>query len=155
MEKPGRILIVDDDNQIRKVLQTKLRLEGYYVETADSAKIGIKKTDKSQFNVVIINVRSPEPNGTKQFTKTLKTKPGICQVIVKWHPTLQNITAKENNSAYSDLLKYDVETILAAVRYQLRKQSKEKKCTDEKIDMFVETRITELRAEIDEARVQT
>ena len=149
MEKPGKILIVDDDNQIRKILQNKLRLEGYYVETVDSAKIGVEKTDKSQFNVVIINVRSPELDNTKQFTKLLKTKPSICQVIVKWHPTLQNVATKVNSAECSDLLKYDVETILAAVRYQLRKQSKEKKCADEKIDMFVETRISELRAEID------
>ena len=39
----ARILIIDDEN-IRKVLQTILEEEGYIVETADTAKKGIERS---------------------------------------------------------------------------------------------------------------
>ena len=47
MEKPARILIIDDDENIRTVLQAILEDEGYVVETADTAKKGIDKSEKA------------------------------------------------------------------------------------------------------------
>jgi CheY-like chemotaxis protein len=38
MDEHFRILVVDDDESIRKVLQTILGDSGYYVDTAENAK---------------------------------------------------------------------------------------------------------------------
>ena len=43
----SRILIIDDDENILKVLQTILEDEGYFVETANTAKKGIEKSEES------------------------------------------------------------------------------------------------------------
>ena len=42
----SRILIIDDDENIRRVLETILTDEGYIVESADNAAKGIEKNEK-------------------------------------------------------------------------------------------------------------
>lgn len=39
-------MVIDDDENIRKVLETILEDEGYIVETAETAKKGIEKSEK-------------------------------------------------------------------------------------------------------------
>ncbi len=53
MGETARILIVDDDENIRKVLETILSDEGYTVETAETAKKAIEKSEKAFYNLSI------------------------------------------------------------------------------------------------------
>ena len=150
MEKQARILIVDDDDNIRKVLQTILEDEGYYVETADTAKKGIEKTEESFFNLALIDVRLPDMEGIELLTKLRDTKPKIRKIIVTGYPTLQNAVSAVNSGADGYVLKpFDVEKMLATIKDQLRKQAEERKFSEEKIAEFIETRVKELDAETD------
>ena len=47
MVKNARILIIDDDENIRKALAAILEEEGYTVDTAETAKQAIEKTEKT------------------------------------------------------------------------------------------------------------
>jgi len=148
MVKQARILIVDDDDNIRKVLQTILEDEGYFVETADTAKKGMEKTENSFFNLALIDVRLPDMEGIDLLTKLQETKPKMRKIIVTGYPTLQNAVSAVNNGADGYVLKpFDVEKILATIKDQLQKQEEEKKVSEEKIAEFIETRLKELDAE--------
>lgn len=148
MEKQARILIIDDDENIRKVLQTILEDEGYHIETADTARKGIEKCENSFFNLALIDVRLPDMEGIELLTKLPETKPKIRKIIVTGYPTLQNAVSAVNNGADGYVLKpFDVEKILATIQDQLLKQAEEKKFSEEKIAEFIETRVKELDAE--------
>jgi len=148
MEKPARILIIDDDDNIRKVLQTILEDEGYHVETAETANKGIEKTEESFFNLALIDVRLPDMEGIELLTKLKETKPKIRKIIVTGYPTLQNAMSAVNSGADGYVLKpFDVEKILVTIKEQLKKQAEEKKYSEEKIAEFIETRVKELDAE--------
>jgi DNA-binding NtrC family response regulator len=148
MEKQARILIIDDDENIRKVLQTILEDEGYHAETADTAKNGIEKCETSFFNLALIDVRLPDMEGIELLTKLPETKPKTRKIIVTGYPTLQNAVSAVNNGADGYVLKpFDVEKILATIKDQLLKQAEEKKFSEEKIAEFIETRVKELDAE--------
>jgi DNA-binding NtrC family response regulator len=148
MQKPARILIIDDDENIRKVLQTILEDEGYHVETAETARKGIQKTEESFFNLALIDVRLPDMEGIELLTKLRETKPKIRKIIVTGYPTLQNAVASVNKGADGYVLKpFDVEKILATIKEQLKKQAEEKTYSEEKIAEFIETRVKELDAE--------
>jgi DNA-binding NtrC family response regulator len=148
MEKQARIIIIDDDENIRKVLQTILEDEGYYIETAETAKKGIEKCESSFYNLALIDVRLPDMEGIELLTKLPSTKPKMRKIIVTGYPTLQNAVSAVNNGADGYVLKpFDVEKILATIKFQLQKQWEEKKYSEEKIAEFIETRVKELSAE--------
>ncbi len=148
MDKPARILIIDDDENIRQVLQTILEDEGYVVETADTAKKGIERSENAFYNLALIDVRLPDMEGIELLTKLRETKPKMRKIIVTGYPTLQNAVAAVNKGADAYVMKpFDVEKILLTIKEQLKKQVEEKAFSEEKIAQFIETRVKELDAE--------
>jgi len=148
MQKPARILIIDDDENIRKVLQTILEDEGYYIETAETAKKGIEKSEETFYNLALIDIRLPDMEGIELLTKLRETKPKMRKIIVTGYPTLQNAVSAVNKGADGYVLKpFDVEKMLATIKEQLQKQAEEKDYSEEKIAEFIETRVKELDAE--------
>ena len=147
MEKKARILIVDDDENIRKVLQTILEDEGYITETAETAKKGIELSEKEFFNLALIDVRLPDMEGIELLGKLRETKPKMRKIIVTGYPTLQNAMASVNQGADGYVLKpFNVEKILLTIEEQLKKQAEEKTFSEERIAEFIETRVKELDA---------
>src|SRR3972149_1593378 len=147
MDKPARILIIDDDENIRKVLQTILEDEGYVTESAETAKKGIQKSEEGFFNLAMIDVRLPDMQGIELLTKLRETKPKMRKLIVTGYPTLQNAVAAVNKGADAYIMKpFDVEKILMTIKEQLKKQAEEKAYSEEKIAEFIETRVKELDA---------
>jgi DNA-binding NtrC family response regulator len=148
MEKPSRILVIDDDENIRKVIQTILEDEGYIIDTAETAKIGIEKSQKGFYNLALIDVRLPDMEGIELLSKLRETKPKMRKIIVTGYPTLQNAVAAVNKGADAYVMKpFDVEKILQTIKEQLQTQAEEKKYSETKIAEFIETRVKELEAE--------
>ena len=145
MDQTARILIIDDDENIRKVLQTILEDEGYQVDTAETAKKGIEKSNESYYNLALIDVRLPDMEGIELLSKLRDTKPKMRKIIVTGYPTLQNAVAAVNRNADAYIMKpFDVEKILKTIEIQLKKQNEEKAFSEEKIAEFIETRVREI-----------
>ncbi len=142
-----RILFIDDDENIRSVLKAILEDEGYTVETADTAKKGIEKSEKEFYNLALIDVRLPDMEGIALLAKIRETKPKMRKIIVTGYPTLQNAVAAVNKGADAYVMKpFDVDKILQTIKEQLQKQKEEKSFSETKVAEFIETRVKELEA---------
>jgi DNA-binding NtrC family response regulator len=140
-----RILIIDDDENIRKVLQTILEDEGYMIDTADTAKKGIEQSEKTFYNLALIDVRLPDMEGIELLSKLRNTKPKMRKIIVTGYPTLQNAISAVNKGADAYVMKpFEVEKILETIKDQLKKQNEEKSYSEDKVVEFIETRIKAL-----------
>jgi DNA-binding NtrC family response regulator len=147
MGEAARILVIDDDENIRKVLATILEDEGYIVETAETAKKGIEKSEKTFCNLALIDIRLPDMEGIDLLLKLRSTKPKMRKIIVTGYPTLQNAVAAVNKGADAYVMKpFEVDKILQTIREQLKKQEEEKCFSEEKVVEFIETRIKALEA---------
>jgi len=143
----ARILIIDDDENIRKVLQTILEDEDYIVDTAETAKKGIEQSEKAFYNLALIEVRLPDMEGIELLSKLRSTKPKMRKIIVTGYPTLQNAISAVNKGADAYIMKpFEVEKILQAIQEQLKQQEEEKSFCEEKVVEFIETRIKALEA---------
>ena len=76
-----RVLVVDDEENLRLVLRTLLRRHGYEVETAESGEDALSMVDSFGPDVVLTDVRMPKMGGLDLLT-TLKAKGNDATVIV-------------------------------------------------------------------------
>jgi len=64
-----KILAVDDDEKILKVIATLLRREGFEVETESNPEVGLQRARDEQFDLVILDVMMPLLNGYEFYDK--------------------------------------------------------------------------------------
>jgi DNA-binding NtrC family response regulator len=141
----GRIIVIDDDESIRKTLTMILGEEGYVVDTASTGKEGIEKTSEKVYNLALIDMRLPDIEGIALLLKTKDTTPRMRKIIITGYPTIQNAMAAVNREADAFILKpFDMESVLQTIREQLKKQDEEKQFSQEKVAAFIETRAKEL-----------
>jgi DNA-binding NtrC family response regulator len=155
MNRNSRILIIDDDENIRKVLKAILEDEGYNVESVGTAQTGIEETNQSFYNVALIDVRLPDMEGIELLTKLKDTTPRIRKIIITGYPTLQNAVEAVNNGADAYILKpFDVNKVLDVIKAQIEVQIKERKYSQDRVAEFIEARVKELVIEKDLANVE-
>ncbi len=148
MGERARILVVNDDESIRKVLVTILEEEGYAVDTAKNGREAIKKSKVKFYNLALIDIRLTDMEGTKLLTKVKDTTPKMRKIIITGYPSLQSAVEAVNRGANAYILKpFDMDKVLETIRDQLKKQREEKRYTQEKVGEFIETRIKELEKE--------
>jgi DNA-binding response OmpR family regulator len=60
---PGRVLVVDDDEQLLEALRRALTLAGYEVDVADNGPEGLKLASRGPYDVIVIDVMLPGMDG--------------------------------------------------------------------------------------------
>ena len=141
----ARIIIIDDDESIRKTLSTILQEEGYTVDTADTGKEGIRKTNENCYNLALIDMKLPDIEGIDLLLKIKDTTPRMRKIIITGFPTIQNAMEAVNRRADAFILKpFEMEKVLQTIRGQLKKQEEERQFSQDKVAAFIETRAKEL-----------
>ena len=149
MDSHARILVVDDDESIRKVLTTILREEGYSVETAENGREAIKKSNERFYNLALIDIRLPDMMGTHLLASMRETTPKIVKIIITGYPSLQNAIEAVNSGADAYILKpFNVDKTLSIIKEHLEKQQESTKYSQAKVAEFIETRAREIEATI-------
>ena len=59
----GRILVVDDEADIRESLETLLCLEGYTVELAQNGAEGLRRAESANYDMVLLDLMMPDRSG--------------------------------------------------------------------------------------------
>ena len=77
----GHILVIDDEEQLRKLLSRLLALEGYTLYEAANARTAQKLLEKEEIQVVLSDVKLPDGNGV-DLAHTIKTAHPDTEVIV-------------------------------------------------------------------------
>jgi DNA-binding NtrC family response regulator len=144
----AKILVVDDDESVRKVLATILEDEGYAVDTAKNGKEAIGKCETEFYNLALVDIRLPDITGVKLLTKMRCTTPRMRRIIITGYPSVQNAVEALNKGADTYLMKpLDISETLKIIKEQLKKQEEERKYSQNKVTEFIETRVRELERE--------
>jgi len=145
MGERARILVIDDDESIRRTITSILEEKGYTVDTAENGKEAIRKSKTKFYNLALIDIRLPDMEGTKLLTAMKETTPKMVKIIVTGYPSLHNAVEAVNSGADAYVLKpFNVEKTLKTIEEQLEKQKGARKYSEQKISEFIETRVKEL-----------
>ncbi len=141
----GKVLIIDDENQLRRLLSRIIGLEGYEVVQADSCKSGMKQLLITDPAVVLCDVRLPDGNGVDLVKEIKKVKPCAEIIMLTAHGNIPDgvqaikngafdyITKGDDNNKIIPLLSQAMGKALAAQEMQFSEGNRDKKCSFERI----------------------
>ena len=145
MDKHAKILIVDDDENIRNTLKAILEDEGYVVDTTVSGGEAIQKSQKTAYNIALLDIRLPDMEGVELLKLIKDPVPRTRKIMLTGYPSMQNAIAALNKNADAYQIKpIDIEKLLETVKNQLQLQEDERKFSEQKVAEFIESRVKEL-----------
>ncbi len=145
MGSAARILVIDDDQNIRETLAAILRDKGYIVDLAQNGYEAIQKSETANYNLALIDIRLPDMEGITLLSKLKEGVPKTRKVIVTGFPSMDNAIKALNKKADAYIVKpVDIDKLLDVIKEQLKLQSDEKAFSEQKVADFIETRVKEL-----------
>ena len=148
MSESVRILVIDDEESIRRTVSMTLKHEGYSVDTAQNGKQAIEMTEANFYNLALIDIRLPDMEGTELLTALKETTPKMIKIILTGFPALENAVRAINKGVDGYLIKpVNPDELLRFIKEFLDKQKHESEYSQEKVAQFVETRLKELQTE--------
>jgi DNA-binding NtrC family response regulator len=123
MDGSARILVVDDNESVRKILETVLEYVGYAVDTAKTGEEALKKAKVKSYNLAIVDYSLLDMELAAFLKKIEKMALTTQIIVVADKPSLPEVMETIGEKPYPYLLKpFEMETLLAIIRRQLRKQ---------------------------------
>jgi DNA-binding NtrC family response regulator len=142
------ILVIDDDEVVRKNFKAILELEGYNVDTAVTGKEAVDKSNASFYNLALIDIRLPDMDGTQLLTTMRDTVPKMVKIVVTGYPSLENAKDAVNMGADGYIVKpiMDTNEFLQKIKKHLRKQEEAQSYDEHKMAEYIETRARQQEA---------
>ncbi|WP_306532564.1 sigma-54 dependent transcriptional regulator [Geobacter sp.] len=103
--KEAKLLVVEDERNLRDLLEAELRRSGYKVETAADGEEGLDKYRQEIFNVVLLDVKMPGMDGV-EVLRQMRTESTVPEIIVfTGHGTIETAVECIKHGAYDYLTK--------------------------------------------------
>ena len=114
------ILIVDDDDQLRRSFQKLLSEEGYTVESAASGEAAVQKVQRRAPDLVILDMRLPGQSGLDTFREIHGLVPKLPVIIMTAYGTTESAIEATKLGAFDYVLKpFEVPAMLAVIAQAL------------------------------------
>lgn len=121
-----RLLIVDDDQEIRELLEFDIAQSGYDVDTAVDGMDGLNKALQSHYDLVLLDVMMPKMNGYDVCRNIRKSKPTLPVLLLTAKGTIDDKTEGFDCGADDYLVKpFDIQEVLLRIRALLRRNQSE------------------------------
>ncbi|NOZ85893.1 MAG: response regulator [Deltaproteobacteria bacterium] len=130
-----RILIVDDEEILRKVLSRQIVKMGYEFDVASSGQEAVKKIDPGKFDAALLDYRMPEMNGLDTLKRILKIDPKMAVLMLTAEQDLEIAVNILKLGAYDyltkpvsmDELKFALERSLELRQLRLDRENEEQR----------------------------
>ncbi len=157
MGTPAKILVVDDEANIRFFLKEMLEHDGYQVTTADSGEMALKYADYEEFDLVLLDLKMGGISGT-QTLKALRAKsPDTVVIVLTGHGSLESAIEALRYGAHDYLFK-PCRTIelRESIRVGLlnRLQKKRQRMLFQELERHLSNTLADVRATIGENKAE-
>jgi DNA-binding NtrC family response regulator len=102
---PGRVLLVDDQPELRRLFRRNLSKVGHEVVEAWNGRAAIELARQRSFDVVISDVRMPDMSGIELLKALYEHDPDLPVVLVSGSPNLETAEEAGDYGAFAYLMK--------------------------------------------------
>jgi DNA-binding NtrC family response regulator len=122
-EDKGRVLIVDDEESIRRLLRQALEMEGYSCITVCSGAEALEAVSQQNFDLVLLDMRMPGMSGLEVLSKLSEAHPDTCVIMVTALVDVDTSVTAMKMGAYDYLTKpLDLATLFESTERALEKR---------------------------------
>lgn len=115
-----KILIIDDEQGMCKLLKTILSEDGYDITVNRSALQGLKLVEEEDFDLVIVDIKMPEMDGIEFLRKGLGIRPDITFIMISAYGSIKNAVDAIKIGAFNYITKpFEKEEIRISVQKAL------------------------------------
>ncbi len=119
-----KILIVEDELKIARILELQLKYAGYIVEVAHDGLQALDKVDKNLFDLILMDVMMPNLDGISTAKMIKKEYPDLKIIMLTAKDDIQDVITGLDSGADDYVTKpFVIEELLARVRANIRKAS--------------------------------
>jgi two-component system NtrC family response regulator len=120
MPKQKTVLVVDDDDSLRRVVEYNLAEEGYGVVTASDGAAGLRAFQDGSVDLVLTDVRMPDMDGLELLTRLKTMQPDLPVIVLTAHGTIDSAVEAMKLGAFDYLTKpFNRDQLKAAARKAL------------------------------------
>ena len=117
-----RILIVDDDDEIRDLLEFDISQSGYFTDIAKDGAEALQKALNNVYDLIILDVMMPKMNGFDVCEKIRQAKLAVPILMLTAKGTIDDKTIGFNSGADDYLVKpFDIQEVLLRIRVLLKR----------------------------------
>ena len=121
-----RILMVDDEREICRVISTVLKKEGYRINKAYNGGQAIKKIKEKNYNLIILDYKLPDINGIRVVEEVRPTNPTLKVIMISAYGNPLTKSMAKNLGVYRFLEKpFDLNRLVKVVKDALAKNQGE------------------------------
>lgn len=126
MAKKGSVLVVDDEEIMRDVLETLLSAAGYRVDLAKTGEEGLEAYGKRAYDVVLLDVSMPGMGGIRALEELIKTDAEAVVVMITAYATFDTAVAAWELGAFGCIRKpFQNQQITTTVAAGIRRRRKD------------------------------
>lgn len=119
------VLVIDDDDQIRRMIREALEQAGYIVQEARGGEDGIKQYRESPTDVVLMDILMPDQDGLESILALRQEFPSARVIAMTGGSDMIGImnfldVAKMMGACRTIQKPFDLQTLLAAVAAEIR-----------------------------------
>jgi two-component system, NtrC family, nitrogen regulation response regulator GlnG len=108
-----RILIADDEDSLRWVLEKGLRQVGYDVIAVADGEAAVRASEAEPFDLIFLDIRMPGLDGLSALERLREIRPDACVVVMTAHGTMDTAIKAMQQGAYDYLTKpFDLDEVL-------------------------------------------
>ena len=120
-ESKGKILLVDDDPGLLRLLSIRLRAEQYEVEAVESTENALSVLNRFRPDLVITDLRMDKMDGIGLLKELQTRSPGLRVLIITAHGTIPDAVAATQSGAFGFLTKpIDKDELMSTVERALK-----------------------------------
>ncbi|MEH7413703.1 response regulator transcription factor [Neobacillus drentensis] len=124
MQEQQRILVVEDERQIAKIIKIELEYEGYEVVVAYDGKAGLQAALTEKPDLILLDVMLPEMNGIEVLRRVRKENNLIPIILLTARNlTMDKVTGLDQGANDYITKPFEMEELLARVRSTLRQNA--------------------------------
>src|SRR5512142_1304119 len=123
MDTKGRILVIDDEEGIRKGCARVLQPLGYAIDTATGFQDGLQKIQAGQFDVVLLDVIMPDGRGIDLLEPIRQRDSEAVAILITGYATVELAVDAIKRGAYDFISKpFTAQLLLMTVEQGLQKR---------------------------------
>ncbi len=102
---PIEILVVDDEESIRRLMEKELANMRRVVRTADSARQAFELIHRQQFDIIVLDIRLPDGDGIDLLDKFRQAIPDVEVILITGHGNVDSAVEAMKLGAYDYITK--------------------------------------------------